>query len=81
MSGWDPHRDLVRLLEALARELVVSGEPEVHDACFDDGDSVHTAAREMRELVGGLIDESGEPSAEARRLEWTDRAESRLRQH
>ena len=81
MSGWDPHRDLARLLEALGRELVVSGEPELRAACLDDGDSVHTAAREVRELVGALVDDPDEPRAKARPLEWADGAEPRLRQH
>jgi hypothetical protein len=81
MSGWDPHRDLARLLEALGRELVGSGEPEVRAACFDDGDSIHTAARGVRELIGALIAERNEPTADVRPLEMVDGREQRARQH
>jgi hypothetical protein len=52
MSGWDPHGDLARLIEALGQELICSGEPEVSAACFDDGDTIRTAARELRQLAG-----------------------------
>jgi hypothetical protein len=81
MSGWDPHRDLARLLEALGRELIASGEPEVRAACFDDGDSVHTAARDARELVGALIDDPDEPASDVRPLGMVDGREQRVRQH
>ena len=81
MSGWDPHRDLARLLAALGRELVASGNPEVREACFDDGDSVQAAAREVRELIGTLIDEPGEPAAEVRLLAVLDGLAQRARQH
>lgn len=81
MSGWDPHRDLARLLEALARELVASGGPEVRDACFDDGDSIQAAARDVRELIGTLIDEPDEPAAGVRPLAMVDGLAQRTRQH
>jgi hypothetical protein len=81
MNGWDPHRDLARLLEALGRELVESGPPEVRAACLDDGDSIHTAARDVRELVGALIGDPDEPTAEVRPLDMADRREARARQH
>jgi hypothetical protein len=81
MSGWDPHGDLARLLEALDRELVCSGEPEVRAACVDDGDSIHTAARGVRELIGELIAEPGEPATDARPLRMVDGREQPARQH
>ena len=81
MSGWDPHGDLGRLLEALAREVVAAAEPEVGAACLDDGDSVHAAARGVRELIGTLIDEPDGPAAELRLPRLADRREQRARQH
>jgi len=81
MSGWDPHRDLARLLEALGRELVCSGETEVRDACWHDGDSVMTAARDVRELVGAVVAELGAPAADLRRFEPVEGAAHRARPH
>jgi hypothetical protein len=81
MSGWDPHRDLARLIEALGRELVASGEPEVRAACFDDGDSIHTAARDLRVLVGMLVDEANELARDARLIEMGDGRAQPARQH
>ena len=37
MSRWEPHIDLMRLLEALARDLVATTELEVRQACAEDG--------------------------------------------
>jgi len=79
MSAWDPHRDLVRLLAALSREVVTSGGPEVQAACFEDGDSILTAARDVRELIGTLIDDSDEGGV--RPLEAVDGPELLARQH
>jgi len=81
MSDWNPHRDLARLIEALGRELVASGEAEVRAACLDDGDSIHTAARHVRELIGTLIDDPDEPGTEIRPPEWAGARELRARQH
>ena len=81
MSGWDPHRDLARLLEALSRELVESGEPEVHAACFDDGDSILTAASEVRGLIGTLVDDPDEPDAGVRPLDLPAGLAHWARQH
>ena len=81
MSDWNPHRDLARLIEALGRELVAAGEPEVRAACLDDGDSIRTAARDVRELIGTLIDDPDEPAAEVHPLEWADAREFRARLH
>ena len=61
MSGWDPRRDLARLLDALGRELVASDEPEVRAACLDDGDTIATAAQHVRELIGALLDDPDDP--------------------
>ena len=37
MSRWEPHIDLMRLLEALANEIVSTTEPEIRRVCADDG--------------------------------------------
>lgn len=81
MSGWDPHRDLALLLEALAREIIASGEPEVQAACLADGDSILTAAREVRELVGTFFDEPDAPKPQVRPIDLAGAGERRLRQH
>jgi hypothetical protein len=81
MSAWDPHRDLMGLLDALGRELVASGGPEVQAACFDDGDSILTAARDVRELIGTLIDDPDDSEAGVRRLETAAVRELLARQH
>jgi hypothetical protein len=81
MSVWDPHRDLVRLLAALSGELIASGGPEVQAACFDDGDSILTAARDVRELIGTLIDDADEPEAGARPHEAANGPALLARQH
>jgi hypothetical protein len=81
MSGWDPHRDLARLLEALAAEIVASGEPEVHAACLAEGDSIQTAAREVGELVGTFFDEPDEPKPQIYPIELLGTGERRLRHH
>jgi hypothetical protein len=72
MSGWDPHRDLVRLLDALGRELVASAEPEVQAACFHDGDSIAAAAKDVRALIGTLIDDPDDPETGVRPLGTAD---------
>jgi hypothetical protein len=81
VSGWDPHRDLARLFAALGQELVASGKPEVQAACFDDGDSIHTSARDVRALIGALIDDPDEPEAGVRPLETADGPRLWARQH
>ena len=81
MSAWDPHRDLVRLLAALGAELVASDGLEVRAACFDDGDSIHTAAGHVRALVGTLIEAPDEPAAGTRPHETVGGGEHRARQH
>ena len=35
MSHWEPHLDLMRLLEALGSEVVATTEPEVRQACAE----------------------------------------------
>lgn len=81
MSGWDPHRDLARLLVALGQELVASGKPDVQAACFDDGDSIHTAATHVRKLIGTLIDDPDDPETGARPLATADGPAQWVRQH
>ena len=81
MSGWDPHRDLARLLAALGQEIVASAEPEVRAACFEDGDSIHAAAKDIRALIGALGDDADEPEAGVRPLEAADGPKLWARQH
>ena len=81
MSAWDPNRDLARLLAALGQELVASDLPEVQAACFRDGDSVHTAARNVRELIGPLVDDPDESGTGGGVIELTAAAAHWARQH
>jgi hypothetical protein len=81
MSQWDPHRDLVRLLAALGHELVASSEPEVQSACFHDGDSIAAGARDIRALIGPLIDDPDAPEAGVRPLDIADAPAHWARQH
>jgi hypothetical protein len=44
MSRWEPHIDLMRLLEALGNEIVSTTELEVRRACAEDGWSMARTA-------------------------------------
>jgi hypothetical protein len=60
MSRWEPHLDLMRLLEALANEIAAATDDEVHRACTGEGRCMAAIAREVRELIGAA---SGAPGA------------------
>ena len=47
MSGWEPHIDLMRLLEALGNEIVSTTEQEVRQACAEDGCAIAMTAKLM----------------------------------
>jgi hypothetical protein len=65
MSRWEPHTDLIRLLEALANEIVSTTEEEVRQACAFDGWSIAmTACKEVRELIDAATGEPGEPEVD-----------------
>jgi hypothetical protein len=65
MSRWDPHIDLMRLLEALANEIVSTTEQEVREACAWDRWSIAMTAKlrckEVRELIDAV---TGEPEVD-----------------
>jgi hypothetical protein len=44
MSRWEPHIDLMRLLEALGQEIVSTTELEARQACAEDGWSMARTA-------------------------------------
>jgi hypothetical protein len=71
MSRWEPHIDLMRLLEALSTELAVTTETEVLQAGVEARWPLAEAAREVRELIGAL---NGDPG-EAEVLQSIDRTE------
>ena len=81
MSRWLPHDDLARLLEALDREIIAASDAEVHAACFEDGDLVHTAAKDLRAMIGALIDDPDDAAAGRRPLEIAGGRECRPRHH
>src|SRR5258708_5881982 len=61
MSCWEPHIDLMRLLEALANEIVSTTEQEVRQACAENERSMATAKLrwsawpELQDEVGSSI--------------------------
>jgi hypothetical protein len=59
MTQWEPHLDLMRLLEALANEIAATTDHEVHRAC-SEGLCTAAVAQEVRELIGAV---SGDPAA------------------
>ena len=61
MTSWEPHVDLARLLEALGEEIVATTEQEVRLACVLDGHSVRETASEVREMIGTLTGDLGDP--------------------
>jgi len=86
MTNWHPDIDLVRLLEALGREVAATTDEDVCQACAAHQRSVRAAAGEVRRLLALMIDvddpsEPGElPPAQPtrgveqrRRLEWNVR--------
>jgi hypothetical protein len=68
MSRWEPHIDLMRLLEALGNEIVSTTEQEVRQACAFDGWSIAMTAKlrckDVRELIDAVNGEPGEPEVD-----------------
>lgn len=60
MSRWEPHLDLIRLLEALANEIVATTDDEVHRVC-DEGWCTAATAKEVRDLIGAVCGDPGDP--------------------
>ena len=81
MNRWEPHIDLARLLEALGQEVAAATEQEVRQVCVEDGGSIRTAAREVRELIGALISDPGDPDAGPLPAEAVKSREHHQRQH
>jgi hypothetical protein len=61
MSRWEPHIDLMRLLEALGNEIVATAELEVRQACAEGGWSVRWSVKEVRALIDAVNGDPGEP--------------------
>jgi hypothetical protein len=57
MSRWEPHLELMRLLDALANEITATTDDEVRQV-YDEDSCTRAAAREVRELIGSV---SGDP--------------------
>jgi hypothetical protein len=55
MTRWQPQLDLMRLVEALAGEIVGATDYEVQRAC-DEGWCTAAAAQEVRELIHAVSD-------------------------
>jgi hypothetical protein len=54
MSCWEPHIDVMRLLEALSTEIAATAEREVSQACAEARGSLVEAANEVRHLIGAV---------------------------
>jgi thymidine phosphorylase len=65
MSRWEPHVDLMHLLEALANEIVSATEQEVRQACAEEGWSMAMTAKlrckEVRELIDAVNGDEDDP--------------------
>jgi hypothetical protein len=81
MSRWMPHVDLTRLLEALGNEIVATTQQEVSQACVEEGSSMRSVAREVRELIGAVSGDCGEPDTGLPLAEAMRRSELFHRQH
>ncbi len=64
--------ELTRLLEALGEELVATTEQEVTLACGLDGHSVPETASEVREMIGTLTGDLGDPHVRIAPVALTD---------
>ncbi len=67
--GWKPDMDLVRLLEALAEEVVATTAPEVREVCAGHRWCVGRSVKEVREL----IDAASDPAALLMRIDAAHR--------
>jgi hypothetical protein len=65
MSGWEPHIDLMRLLEALGNEIVSTTEQDVRRACVEDGCGMAMTAKLMWSTWPELQVEGGSSMASA----------------
>jgi hypothetical protein len=83
MSRWEPHIDLMRLLEALANEVVSTTEQEVRQACAEDGWSIAMTAklrcREVRELIDVVNGDPSEPEIDVEKGDIELRTSRHLR--
>ncbi len=61
MSRWEPHVDLMRLLDALATEIAATTEQDVHCACAESGWSMAGAAKDARDVIAALDGDAAEP--------------------
>jgi hypothetical protein len=61
MTSWHPPMELTRLLEALGEEIAATTEQEVRLACGLDEHSVRETASEVREMIGTLTGDPGDP--------------------
>jgi hypothetical protein len=65
MSRWDPHIDLMRLLEALGNEIVSTTEQDVRQACGEHGWSIAMTAKlrckEVRDVIDAASGDQDDP--------------------
>jgi hypothetical protein len=74
MSRWDPQADLVRLLEALAHEIVHSTEQDLREPYYVARcGTLGRSASEVRRLVVGVLDDDADPGPIPHVLRWRER--------
>jgi hypothetical protein len=70
MSRWEPHIELMQLLEALANEIVSTTEQDVLQACAEEGwSTAKLGCKEVRDLAdaaSGDRDDPGEAEADVK---------------
>ncbi len=81
MKGWHPHKDLNRLLAALADEIIAGGDEEVRQLSGLSGHSMSRAAREVRTLIVAVNDSRDEPDTSLPLAEAMHRREPCLKSH
>jgi hypothetical protein len=64
MSRWEPHLDLMRLLEALADEIAAATDYDVRQAC-SEGRCTAAMVQEVRELIGTVSGDLEAPGIDA----------------
>jgi hypothetical protein len=64
MTSLRPHIDLVRLLEALAEEIIAATDDEVRQTCAGYGRPVHGVAGEVSRLLASIVNDPMESPAE-----------------
>ncbi len=61
MTRWNPQIELVRLLDALGREILAASGEEVRHANVEGARAIRASADEVRRVIEAVIGDAGEP--------------------